>query len=298
MKWMLLYAYRALLRVIRPNSGLTPLSFNRFTHALFKDAPNPLRGTMIDGTPIDVDPSDYHGRILWLFGTNDWKVSRAVNGFLKAGDNFLDIGANYGTIGLMARHKIGPTGHIHLFEPQPELAERLDKAILDGGVSNATVHRVALFDHDDTMTLQLFSNHSGRATIVGAVAGKKNQDEIQVPVKEARAYVAPLVGDRPYGVKIDIEGAEINVLPGLFQARPPTFVVFEGDRSKHELFDFFHENGFEIYGLCRSLLVPKVGLVREFSDWEIYHDFIAIPKLATAPEKPITLKKLASMAGM
>jgi hypothetical protein len=62
----------------------------------------PIVATLRDGAKITVDPSDYDGRILYLFGANDIKVSMNANAFLRSGDVFLDIGANYSAIGLSA----------------------------------------------------------------------------------------------------------------------------------------------------------------------------------------------------
>ena len=82
MKLPILYAYRTVLRHVRPNSGLTPLSFNRVVNWLFRNFREPAFAPIIGGLSIQVDPHDYHGRILWLFGSNDFKVSRTVNALL------------------------------------------------------------------------------------------------------------------------------------------------------------------------------------------------------------------------
>ena len=96
-------------------SGTTRLGFNRLTNALFSRCGNPIEGVMLNGVRIDVDPNDYHGRILYLFGTNDPKVQAVATGLLRRGDRFLDIGANYSSIGIQMTNVVGQEGQIHLF---------------------------------------------------------------------------------------------------------------------------------------------------------------------------------------
>src|SRR3990172_8339678 len=147
---------RALGRLMRRlpiYSGLTPLAFNRLTNRLFSQCRGDLVATLLDGTPMLVDPNDYDGRILYLFGTNDPKVHWVSQSLLRPGDRFLDIGANYSSIGIMAADAVGPTGHVHLFEPQPDLCRRVDEAINSAGVTNVSLHQIGLMDHDDEMTL-------------------------------------------------------------------------------------------------------------------------------------------------
>jgi len=292
---MLLKAYRFLLRILRPNSGLTRLSFNSVTNYLFSFEKKLLAATLIDGTPMEIDKDDYHGRILWIFGTNDWKVSRTVNALLEPGDTLLDIGANYGSIGLIARHKVGSSGKVHLFEPQTYLAERLKSAISAARATNAIVHQVALFDSDGEMELALSHGHSGLATLVGTVKPSTPSDRVMVPIHQTESYVRALVSERSFGVKIDIEGAEPHVLPGLVSFDGLKFVVFEGDRNKRALFDIFAGHGFTVYGLCRTIFSPRVEQLRGSEDLERFHDFVAVRVAESTSLRRLRLGELARL---
>lgn len=59
MPYALLRASRRLLRRLRPNSGLTRLSFNRFTNSLFRRSSGAWSATTSDGIRMEVDPDDY-----------------------------------------------------------------------------------------------------------------------------------------------------------------------------------------------------------------------------------------------
>ncbi|MEM7694283.1 MAG: FkbM family methyltransferase [Pseudomonadota bacterium] len=277
---------RRALRAIKPNAGLTALSMNPLVAALVAGTSGPVVAKMADGTPIAVDLDDYHGRILWLTGSNDYKVSRTVNALLSPGDVFLDIGANHGTVGFAARHAVGPAGAVHLFEPQPYLCNRVADALAASGARNVTLHRAALFDADGAMILRVPSEHSGRATLLPELIEETDGwATVRVATRAAGATVAPLVAGRPFGLKIDVEGAEPPILSALLPFPNLKFAAFEGDRNEEWLFDAFSGHGFAIFGMVRSLLRPQVARVRSLSEWGAFHDFVAVRETANLPAR-------------
>lgn len=297
LRMALLRAYAALLHVVRPNAGMTVLSFNRVTNALFAGVDGPLVARMPCGARIEVDPADYNGRKLWLLGSNDWKVSRTVNALLREGDVLLDIGANFGSIGFDAIERVGPSGAVHFFEPQATLAARIEAAAKEAGLAQVGVHRAALSDADGEVTLSWPAHHSGMATILtaGNAARARYRNE-KVPMYDTAAYVAPLVAGRRFGVKIDVEGAEPNVLPGLLQQDGLTFVVFEGKSSKRWLWDFFSRHGFAVFGMARTPLRPRIAPVARFEDWSPYYEFVAVPAQEGLPTREVALRAFAAAA--
>src|ERR1700693_5621524 len=122
---MIINALASLFHRLPIKSGLTPLSFNPIVNRLMSRMPQTVAAKLRDGCSIQVTTSDYHGRILYLFGTNDPKVEQTANALLRYGDVFLDIGANYSSIGLSASHAVGQKGKVHLFEPQKLLGDRV-----------------------------------------------------------------------------------------------------------------------------------------------------------------------------
>lgn len=287
---LILKSYATLLRLLTPNSGLTRLSFNRPVNRLFGAVPKVLPTVTAEGVKIDVDVTDYHGRILWLFGSNDFKVSRTVNALLEPTRILLDIGANYSTIGLSAAHAMGGKGSVHLFEPQPGLAAVVRRAIAGAGLdSQVTLHEVALFDSDGTMELSVPSHHSGMSSLVRSAP---EGTSVMVAVKSTRPYLEPLVQGQSFGVKIDIEGAEPSVLPGLFEMGTMRFCVFEGANHQQVLLDLFRGADFEIFGLCRTIFSVRVQHVSTIEEFRKFHDFVAIKASGTPPAGPVSLRRL------
>src|SRR3989304_509633 len=48
------------------------------------------------------------------------QLSALFRKYLRPGDIFMDIGANIGYFTLLAASCVGPAGHVHSFEPNPE----------------------------------------------------------------------------------------------------------------------------------------------------------------------------------
>ena len=297
----ILRLYGALLRMATPNSGLTKLAYNPVTNWLFgrlrRQGRHRLPTTTWEGVPLEVDIRDHDGRIFWLFGSNDFKVSRLARALLREGYVFLDIGANYASVGLSVASHFGPSVKVHLFEPQPALAETVADGIAASGLSNTvTQHRCALYDTAGMLSLRVPVAHSGMATLEADKALHGETRDITIPTKETAAYVAPLVGDWPFGVKIDIEGAEPKVLPALIAMRRLRFCIFEGANNQQELFEQFKGAGFAMFGLRRSVLAVTLEPIRRLEDFHNHHDFLALRGVAPTDAPVVSLGELDRLA--
>lgn len=258
------------------SSGLTKLSFNPLLNRAFQKAPRVVTARLRDGTPMEVDCNDYHGRILYLFGSNDLKVTASAVAFSKAGDVFLDIGANYSTIGLAVSHKVGSTGAVHLFEPQKRIGDAVQKAIDAGHYRNVHLHRVGLLDKDGSFTIRGPQQHSGMATFVDRGDSTGFAVIEQCAVKEVSGYLAPLLAGRSFGAKLDIEGAEPLVMPWLLAQPNLQFLIFESAHNQRDLFDSVRNANFALYGLDRRPIGHLLKRVAEFAEMANFHDLIAV----------------------
>lgn len=278
---MLISTLARLYRILPIMGGQTRLSRNAVVNRLVARASGkPVQAVLWDGSRMDVDLSDHDGRILYLFGTNDIKVARNTRVFLREGDVFLDIGANHGSIGLYAAAAVGATGEVHLFEPQKKLAERIRTAISGRGYQNVHLHRCGLLDVNAKLTIRMPSNHSGRASF--AAQSEEFSASEDCDVYEIGPYVAPLLRGRPFGVKLDIEGAEPRVLPWLLAQTNLVFLIVEANQNSRTLFDLVSAAGLRLFGLERRLLQLRLGRIDAFDDMAHYHDVIALRLRADA----------------
>jgi FkbM family methyltransferase len=256
-------------------SGLSSLSFNTSMNFLIKAIPRTVMARLRDGNFIEVSTDDYHGRVLYLFGTNDPKVEQTAASLLQPGDVFLDIGANYSTIGLSASHVVGRGGAVHLFEPQELLCNRVQDTIRAGGYSNVILHRVGLLDRDATLTLLSPAHHSGMATFTDTDVDYFTKSET-CEVREIGSYVGPLVHEKPFGAKLDIEGSEMAILPWLLAQPNLKFMIFEAAHNQRDLYDAVRSAGLVLFGLKRHPFLLRAIRVDDFSEMGNFHDLLAI----------------------
>jgi FkbM family methyltransferase len=238
---------------------------------------------MRNGLRIIVDPQDYNARVLFLFGTSDPKVEATTCALLQPDDVFLDVGANYSSIGIAASRIVGHRGQVHLFEPQRGLAERVREAIVAARLSNVWVHPVALLDRDGEMTIRYPAHHSGRATLVDPTDSDWTAETVQV--RAVADYLAPLVRQRAFGVKLDVEGAEPLLMPWLLQQPHLRFVVFEANRNQSELWSLIRKSPFALFGIERRLVLTRLRRVDDSTQLMSFHDLVAVrlPRVLRPP---------------
>jgi FkbM family methyltransferase len=283
----LMRLYSALLHRAPIRSGLTVLSHNRLTHRLFAGCDGPVEAVMHNGVRIEVDPNDFDGRVLYLFGTNDPKVEATARGLLRPGDRFLDIGANHSTIGILAADRVGPTGQVHLFEPQRTLCDRVQAALDRAGLTNVHLHRVGLMDHDGELVFARPRNHSGMASFVIEHAPERWRTETAT-VRDIATYVPPLIGEHGFGAKVDVEGAEMRLIPWLVRQLNLRFLIFEAKHNQRQLWDTVIAAGLVPFGLSRRLahiFQARLARIRAFEELARFHDVVAV-RLRAGVEPP------------
>lgn len=150
---------------------------------------------------------------LMLDGYWEMWVTEALYDLVRPGMVVADIGANVGYFTLLMADLVGPTGRVHAFEPNPRLAELVDKSLMVNGFAQwATLHRTALGEEDDrSVTLVVPPTMPMNAYILPPGA--------DVPPEGVTVPVARLDSRDDWRAielaKIDVEGAEETVWSGL-----------------------------------------------------------------------------------
>lgn len=190
----------------------------------------------------------------------------------------VDVGANVGSVTRTITRVAPDIRHV-LVEPLPDLAARLADEF-----PTCEVHAVALSDHEGSVD---FTRNLDRPTRSGIDPGQtkagQRTEQITVPITTLDALLA---GRNPCFVKIDVEGAELDVLRGashtLEQARP--LVVFEhqpdaasdfdATRSIHKLLGAAQYRVFDIDGEGPYDAEAFVTVCRRGHVW----NFVAVPE--------------------
>ena len=229
--------------------------------------------------------NDYGGRAMYLWGEHDARITSVLDAVLRPGDTVLDIGANFGVVGLFACKKVGEKGKVHLFEPQPVVAQCLRTSILINGFRQAVVHECALSNRSGSAEMAIIEpGNLGRTTIVSEgkqLAGEK----IRVRVENAGEYVRTLGCQQVSLIKIDVEGHEGVILDSMrdwMREVKPGVVLFECHVGKD---GFWSESvvtllsgmGYEFlaYDMKKYWSTHLYRVMKEMNK-TVYHDFVAV----------------------
>jgi FkbM family methyltransferase len=133
--------------------------------------------------------------------------------YLKAGDVFVDVGANIGYLTAVGASLVGPTGQVHSFEPVPDYSSRLESLRAANPQYEINVNAMALGEHEGTAEIaQAPKGNIGWNTMVpGMLPGETRHS---VPVQRLDRYLSQRGIKRVALIKIDTEGFELPVLRG------------------------------------------------------------------------------------
>jgi FkbM family methyltransferase len=173
-----------------------------------------------------------------LQGTYELPVQRALERCLQRGDRFLDIGSNIGFFALIAARLVGPEGRVLGVEPVPQNVRcTLSNAKVNGFQNIQTVE--AAVGRAEGWTELLLARHSGGASLYHTETPPDFVGSLRVRITTVDRLLATGRIEPPNVVKIDVEGAELDVLEGMREtltAHAPR-IIFEVDAASDELAD-------------------------------------------------------------
>ncbi len=211
-----------------------------------------------------------------------------LNRLLVRGAVFVDVGANVGAVTLaVARGGLNLDLRVVCIEPSARLAQRLRANLLLNHLDDIQVLEKAAAAENGTVTLQQVAGdepNQGLST-TRAGGGSHNREAVTVEALTIDSLLTdPKLAEGPLILKIDVEGAEYEVLEGarstLLRRRPA--VVFEFVATLHDdpedaarrQSELFEETGYVLYSISdrvRSFL-PATTLDGNFAG-----DVLALP---------------------
>jgi FkbM family methyltransferase len=174
----------------------------------------------------------------FFWGTYEPEQTQAFQKIIRPGDVVFDVGAHYGYYTLLSSALTGPQGKVFAFEPSPGNIPRLRKHLDINHCNNVIVLELALSDHEGTAR---FDNQAGSGTGHLATDGRIEVKITSLDIISSRLPV-------PNVLKIDCEGAEIEVLKGgentIRAAKPAIFLSTHGDALKQTCFRLLDSWGY------------------------------------------------------
>jgi len=128
---------------------------------------------------------------------------------LRRGDVVVDVGAHIGYYSLLAARVVGNTGRVHAVEPCKETALLLQESIKANDLTNLTVHCCAAGSSHHVRQFQLTGSSDSHGFY------RHPNTETIATVEVQQEPLDRLIQGRADLIKIDVEGAEIEVLKGM-----------------------------------------------------------------------------------
>lgn len=219
----------------------------------------------------------------------DRDTRRVLQRVLRPGANCVDVGCHKGEVlELMLRY--APQGQHHGFEPIPALFEGLQATFADR--PNCHFYQLGLSDAPGETSFNYVVSNPAYSGFVKRQYDRAEEQDTRITVRKERLDAVLPAGTRIALIKIDVEGAELQVLQGatgLIAASRPV-IVFEhglgasdyyGTRPEH-IFDLLTSapQHMKISTMARWLAgqapFSRAELVQQFEQGLNYY-FIAYP---------------------
>jgi len=194
-------------------------------------------------------------RHIYFFGNWEPNISAWIEATLRPGDGFVDVGANIGHYSLLASRLVGDTGSVVAIEAAPSIHAWLDRHIALNGCRN--VRTVAVAAAGERGVVKLYAGNPGNIGKTSTIA--RTGTCMDVPALPLAEILQESECARARIIKIDVEGAELQVLHGLVpllpRLRPDVEIIMEIAATpapeswpmRDEIFATMHAHGFSAF---------------------------------------------------
>ncbi len=209
------------------------------------DAHRILSGQM-RGRQILTSWHDYPGAIL---GTTERPLLKWFRRNVQPGETWIDAGAHYGYTAIALSYLSGPSGRVFAFEPVLATADCITRTIELNRLSQVTVVPFGLDCGSTVRTRQL---PTVRGMADSTIASNGRQEQIFFASFD---YLWPSLSGgnlTVHGIKIDVQGMEIEVLRGMSEAlcrnHPTVIVEFHSGVDRGAVTDMLDTWGYQPRG--------------------------------------------------
>lgn len=151
-------------------------------------------------------------------------VTKFISSWIKPDITVLDIGADIGYYTLLFAKLVGPKGKVYSFEPIPKAKWYLDENIKNNKLNNVETFSFALFDKQGHVCLE----DPFIKSKINLSKKTLRKNDIMVEMKIFDSWRPNEIIEKVDLVKIDVEGAEMNILRGMkatLQNERPSILV-------------------------------------------------------------------------
>jgi FkbM family methyltransferase len=188
----------------------------------------------------------------YLTGDAEPIVQETLAETLKPGQVVYDVGANIGFFTIICARLVGPRGRVYAFEPMPESATTLRHNVAINSLDNAVVVEKAASSKTDRAELLISDWSAFHALKAEGISPPEHaRGAVAVETVTLDDFVSTGVGEPPDVVKIDVEGAELEVIRGmaaLLSSRRP-LLICELHGTNADFVSLIESHGYEARAL-------------------------------------------------
>ncbi|MGB6546806.1 MAG: FkbM family methyltransferase, partial [Candidatus Acidiferrales bacterium] len=176
------------------------------------------------GLRLSLDP---RFEALYAAGFYEASLLGCLLAHLKPGDVFYDVGAHIGYVSLVAARVVGAAGKVFAFEADPVNAARIAGHVQMNALPQVDLVPAAVWSECKTLSFQRASDSSSRNKGAIADSGQDGGGDGTIAVEAVTLDRFAEDHRPPAVVKVDVEGAEEEVLKGaegVFRTARPTLI--------------------------------------------------------------------------
>jgi FkbM family methyltransferase len=183
----------------------------------------------------------------WL-GIYEYRKQRVLRGVVSRGATVCDIGANAGFYTLGMSHMVGAHGRVISFEPLPANLNKVQSHLVINKIDNVMLSGCALSDKTGRVAFV-----AGDSDFTGRIS-ENASNTFEVPAMSLDDFISRNAIVDPTFLKIDVEGAEVNVLTGarelIARTHPTMLIALHGRQAAVNCYSILREAGYVITTLC------------------------------------------------
>ncbi len=216
-----------------------------------------IRSGLGEGLWANLDP---RFETVYIDGEYERPLQELLSKYLRPGGVLYDVGAHIGIVSMCAAKLVAPTGTVYAFEADPENAKRIEANVRRNNLDSISIERRAAWHSNGYVRFQRASEHSSRNQgRVSTISPGPDGGAIEV---EAIALDTFAENHRlPTVIKIDVEGAEADVLRGAegvcARSKPVLICEVHGSEPADDVISWLSGHGYQFQWLESSAQFPR-----------------------------------------
>ena len=230
--------------------------------ALERRTPHNVVATTQFGYEMFCETEDVIQRHIYLCGVWEPHLTAWIQGRLRPGDTFVDVGANVGYYTLLAASCVGQRGHVIAIEASPSIFGLLKNNVQRNGIGTQ-VRSLNVAASDEAGTVTVYGGPKNNLGLTSTLPREDFKIEATVQSMPLRDILTDDEMTTARLIKIDVEGLEGPVVRGLLPAlstcREDLELVLEvnggptpqGEKAS-DVVGLLREFGFNVYEVTNS----------------------------------------------